>query len=435
MENDKIEELLNKIGNEQVPPDVEKITQREFALFNESLKEQRHIKFKEHFMKTNMIKISVAAAVILAILLGIPFFKGTGPTVSLAAVYQKMQLVNAFMYKMRMKTTVNIQPGMPAVNGDSEATITISTEYGMKMDMDMNMVISGTGQKMRQIMYMLPQEKKWCTIMPEQKQYLIMELNDELLAKTKKESNDPRDMVKQVLNCKYTELGRSTINGVEVEGFETTDPAFIGGAMGDVKVTFWVDRKTELPVRAEMYFKMSEQMQMEGVIEDFQWDLKVESSEFEPVIPQDYITLFPGGFKMPIMNEETAIEGLRFSADSTGKYPEKLNMATMMQGIGTIAGDIARQGGDMNNLSQEAIAQKMVETMRPMQSLVGFYMMLVGEKKEPVYYGDVVGPNDIDKVLLRWKTGDNEYRVIYGDLSVETVDGSVLAKLENGLPK
>ena len=69
--------------------------------------------------------------------------------------------------------------------------------------------------------------------------------------------------------------------------------------------------------------------------------------------------------------------------------------------------------------------------MLPVQSLVGFYATLVQDGKEPVYYGQTVGPADIDKVLMRWKTGEDEYRVIYGDLSAETVGGDILAELES----
>ena len=75
MENEKIEELLKKIGNEQVPPEAENIAQRELAKFSENLKEHKHMKFKEHFVKTNILKISIAAVVLLAVLIGIPFFK------------------------------------------------------------------------------------------------------------------------------------------------------------------------------------------------------------------------------------------------------------------------------------------------------------------------------------------------------------------------
>ncbi|MHC4345100.1 MAG: hypothetical protein ACYSUP_10485, partial [Planctomycetota bacterium] len=81
-----------------------------------------------------------------------------------------------------------------------------------------------------------------------------MEFDDDLLVRMKKQNNDPREMIKQIMNCEYTELGRSVIDGIEVEGFQTTDPAWAGsaGAMESVKVTLWVDVETWLPVRAEM---------------------------------------------------------------------------------------------------------------------------------------------------------------------------------------
>jgi len=36
---------------------------------------------------------------------------------------------------------------------------------------------------------------------------------------------------------------------------------------------------------------------------------------------------------------------------------------------------------------------------------------------------------------LRWKTGPNEYRVIFADLHADTVDADTLATLEAAMPK
>jgi hypothetical protein len=68
--------------------------------------------------------------------------------------------------------------------------------------------------------------------------------------------------------------------------------------------------------------------------------------------------------------------------------------------------------------------------MHSVQSLGMFYMTLVQDKKEPVYYGQSVGPDDVEKVLLRWKVSENEYRVIFGDLSARDVSADELALLE-----
>ena len=55
--------------------------------------------------------------------------------------------------------------------------------------------------------------------------------------------------------------------------------------------------------------------------------------------------------------------------------------------------------------------------------------------KRPAYYGMTVIPKDADKVLLRWKVSDNEYRVIFGDLRAKTVTAEALAELEKVVSK
>jgi hypothetical protein len=363
--------------------------------------------------------------------------------VALADVLQKIEQAQAFIYKMKMNMTGNMQPGMPTGPQQMEATVTISTEYGMKTDA--NIVNGGMGQKMRQLMYILPEERKMYMIMPEQKKYIQMEFDESMLARMKKQSNDPREMLKQILNSKYTDIGKSTIDGVEVEGFQTTDPAVFGGMMEDGKITLWVDRKTELPVREEMHYKVNEQMEMEGELYGFQWDAQVNADEFKPVIPQDYTTILPGGYKLPSASEEGAIEGLKFCEKLLGRYPKKIDMVNLMNEVMAIK-DVNSPTeaalklkeeimGDMNNLPDEEKARKIMDIMRPVQSLGIFGMMLVQDKKDAVYYGESVTPADADKVLLRWKVSDSEYRIIWGDLHAETVTAERLAELEAGLPK
>jgi outer membrane lipoprotein-sorting protein len=446
MEKDRIEEVLKKLGSEDVPADVRQIAEEKAEHFRGQLYEQKsNFQLRDIIMKRKVLGFSIAAAVIvIAFCIGISFIGGTSG-VALADVLQKVEQAQAFMYKLKMNMTGNMQPGMPAGESRMEGAITISTEYGMKMDMDMNTNIGGNVRKMRQLMYIVPEEKKIYMITPEQKQYIQMEFSDDILARIKKQSNDPRETLKQILNSKYTDIGKSEINGVEVEGFQTTDPAYAGGSMEDLKVVLWVDVKTWLPVRMEMNMKVNEQTKMEGVMEDFQWNVPVDAGQFVPVIPQDYTTPLPGGYKLPSISEESAIDGLKFSGQLLGRYPKKIDMMNLMNEIVAIKDsnnptEAALKlketlQGQVSKLPQEEQTQKILEIMKPVQSLGMFYMTLVQEKKEPAYYGNVVGPSDADKVLLRWKTGDNEYRVIYGNLTAETVSAERLAELESKIPK
>jgi hypothetical protein len=59
-----------------------------------------------------------------------------------------------------------------------------------------------------------------------------------------------------------------------------------------------------------------------------------------------------------------------------------------------------------------------------------FYRRLTRLKKEPAYYGDKIAIEDRDTVLVRWKISDDKYRMIFGNLRIETITAEELAELE-----
>ena len=74
-----------------------------------------------------------------------------------------------------------------------------------------------------------------------------------------------------------------------------------------------------------------------------------------------------------------------------------------------------------------------MDALKPIRFLNKFYIGLA--KKDSAYYGKTVTHKDTDKVLIRWKVSNNEYRVIYGDLHAETVTPEKLAELEKVVSK
>ncbi len=384
-------------------------------------------------MKSRLTKLAAAAVIIIAILAGLPFINNGGPGIALADVLEQVEKVPAFIYKMKMTVTGEMMPGTPARDMEQEAIIIISKDLGMKMEM--TMTDSNSGEQTTQIMYLLPEEKAVFMIMPELKKYIRMELTDELLDKMKMQNNDPRLMIRQMVGAEYTKLGPSVIDGVAVEGFKTTDPAILGGMMGDVKVTLWVDSATKFPILIEMDMSMGEQMRMKGSIYGIEWDVPVVAEDFVPDIPHDFEPLVAGGMKMPSMNEEGAIEGLKIFAELAGKYPEELNMMTLMQLASELrdaqspAAEKIRKKLEQAKSDEERVAALM-EIMQPIQSVGLFYMMLVADGNDPAYYGDKVTPEFPHAVLMRWRVEEDKYRVIFGDLTVEDVTADELAELE-----
>ncbi|MHC4740625.1 MAG: LolA family protein [Planctomycetota bacterium] len=425
MNDDRIEDILEGMGMEEVPADILKIAEETSNEFSKSLREPPKTHILELIMRSRTIKLAAAAVIMIAALVGI---YNIGPSnVALAEVLVKVEEAKAYTYKMNMKMTGSIIQGMPARDQDAEITVTISYDFGMKMETETT--DPNTGNVVTQKTYLVPDEKLMVMIMPEQKRFTTMKFTDELLERIKKQNNDPREMIKEMLRAKYTELGKSEIDGVKVDGFETTDPAIYGGTTGDIKVTLWVDSKTWLPFLMEMDMAMNEQMRITGTISDFQWDVPVPKSEFVPVIPDDYEAFPKDGMKMPEMTEEAAIEGFKLVSELTGRYPKNANMMDLMQELQTIMVERMKQSEPQKMTETERVTM-MMDTMRPVQSIALFYMTLVEDEKEPVYYGETVGPDDVEAVLIRWKISDDQYRVIFGDLSAMDISAEQLAELE-----
>jgi hypothetical protein len=391
----------------------------------------RSLKIRRTIMNSPKFKLAAAAVAIVAVIATLPFVSPSSKT--LADVYEQIRQVPAFMYKMEMTITGAIMPGMP----DGEAKI--EGEVLASQDGKMRMITTTTGavpgqESITQETYIIPEEKALITIMPEQKKYMETQFSDDMLERMKKQNNDPREMVKAMLKTNYVELGKSEIDGVEVEGYETVDPNLMAGIAEEVRLVLWIDVDTWLPFRTDMTMKMNKDSEMNGVIY-YYWDVPVAADSFKPVVPDDYTPLASEPMQMPDISEEGAIEGLRFFAEIFGRYPESLNLMALMQEFAKV-----RQGAELTEAgkrlqermrpgleaqdgqtNEQKVVQQTMEMMRPVQSLGTFYMSLVADKKDPAYYGDVVGPQDADQVLLQWKVSDNERRIIYGDLSAETI--------------
>ena len=385
-------------------------------------------------MRNPITKLAAAAIITVAGIASIVMWTSTGSGIALANVLAQVQQITAYTYQMTMTISGQGPSGQP-MNQNVQASVLIAQDYGMKTTMDMT--DPNSGKTMRQEQYMLPQEKAMFVIMPDQKKYVRMDLDDTLLEKIRQQNYDPGTMLERVLDCQYKSLGRSHINGVEVEGFQTTDPSYLAGMMGQADVKIWVDVKTRLPVRMDMDMLMG-QMQIHGVMDGYQWDISATAADFHPVIPDDYTTLPGGPMKMPAMNEEGAIAGLKLFADLFGRYPEKLDLMSLMSQLGKLE-DGKGSALDRNNpalkqifegsegASEEEKTKKVLDIMMPIQGAGMFYMLLTQEKKDPAYYGNVVTPQDADKVLMRWKLSDNQYRVLFGSLHAETVSAETLA--------
>jgi len=394
------------------------------------------LRIRSLIMRSSVVKIAVAAAVVLVALGAWSIWSGTQSGVALADVLAKVEQIRAFMYRVDHHMKIAAQGESPGET-DTEMTVLFADGYGMRVDA--STPDPDTGQMMEEQLYLLPERKIMLRLTPTKKTYERVTLDDSMFEARRKEGNDPRLMIRKMLECSYEDLGKTVLDGVEVRAFRTTDPAFTGGLSGG-DATLWVDVKTGLPFHVERKIKLNEQSEIRATQYDFQWDVPVSAAQFDPVIPPDFTPGLADGTKAPAFSERGAIEGLEFAIEFFGKYPESLDPGELMRTFQTRKASLtpaAKEFGEelaQAKSTEERIA-KVTETMKPLQSLLMFHLSLVAQKQEPAYYGNLVEPGDKAGVVLRWKLSDNEYRVIFGDLHAETVDAQTLATLEAAVPK
>jgi len=387
-------------------------------------------------MKSPITKLATAAIVAIACLIGLSLWRGTESGIALADVLARVEKVKAVRYKTGFKITGG-DPNKP-YNVEIRSTSLTSQEYGSKTTSEQN---DPNGGVSKFEFYTLPQKKTRINIGHKNKTYRRFELDDVQIERIQKEL-DIRDWVaflKKIVGSKYKTLGRATIDGNEVEVFQTTDPnctrAYFKNPQVDVKI--WVDVKTKLIVRYEE--SITEQvgdryLRHQLVMYDFQWDVPVDPAEFEPVIPDGYTGTV---VNWAAITEPNAIQRLKQCVELFGNYPESIDRGGLFSALKKSKTPAAlRLKEEIKGLTDEEKAKRIIwDPALPIQCLDRFRFALIADGKDPAYYGKTVTPKDVDKVLMRWKVSDNEYRVIYGDLHAETVTPEKLAELEKALPK
>ncbi len=380
-------------------------------------KEKSRLNFWRIIMKSPVTKLAAAAVIIITVLAGIYFITGKPPAVTCCAWAQIADRIEQFktcVCRMHVRQT-----GGPQGTQEVDADMYISSDYGNRMDtyVDGNLAMQA---------YVLPGEKIMISVIPPAKKYMRMLLTDDYLAKMKQQGQDPRDMVKNFMLGEYTELGRDTIDGVEVEGIEVVNPPPVRGIYDNFVGKLWVDVDTELPVRLEFEAQVSagaDKIDLSMVMDDFEWEVELAPAVFEPNIPADYTMM--AEMKMPTLDEGSAIEGLRLFAEMTdGRYPSQMNLMTITKELGYAFGK--KLGSDPNKEPQREQMQMMMNALGSFQ----FYNELAQGGKDPAYYGKDVTAGDADAVLMRWKISDDTYRVIFGDLTAENVTAEQLRQME-----
>ncbi len=235
-------------------------------------------------MKSPITKIAIAAAVLVAVLIGLSQFGGSSAGVAWGEVAKKVEASQSLIFRSRESNSESLE-------GKDGPDYSMNYLSGMKR--------RGDGYKDGRIIRSFYRDFEAGTgaaVFHSVKRYIREDSSDKRAAQTQRDMMNPKHLVQTILSCEHKELGRKTIEGVLCEGLETTDPAFFGSLPAqvnriDAKLQLWVNAETKYPVQFEGKVKIEAEgqvMSSEYVLDQFQWDVAIDPSTFEPNIPAEY---------------------------------------------------------------------------------------------------------------------------------------------------
>jgi hypothetical protein len=241
-----------------------------------------------------------------------------------------------------------------------------------------------------------------------------MKLGDEMMESYV--AKDPMKIFSTVSGVEHEEIGTRQIDGRKAVGIRARSTKAIPELMDEAVFEIWADPKTQWPIRIDVRGTSADGAITKRVrFYDFEWNVPVTEADFRPDIPDDYEIVTGPEFEI---SEEHTIAALENYARVAERYPSTLAYEQLTREMWGLMG--------MRVLSTEVLP-----VVHQLRAACGFYGKLVQNDRDVLYFGDRVRPGDAERVLMRWKIGDDRFRVIFGDLGADTVSGARLLEMES----
>jgi outer membrane lipoprotein-sorting protein len=340
-------------------------------------------------MKSKMFKVAAAAVIVITSLVCIQFLTGTSAYAQVAA-----ELRNARTVVFTLITQTN------QGNGETVNTDVAYKEPGHLRTTTIDgyvAIVDGTSGKM-------------ISIVPG-RGYTLAEINNTGTTGAK----GPLVSIEAMKNlpAKADEnLGTKEIDGIDCDGYKVTQ--------GDLTTTVWLDTKTDDLVQVEQ--KYTSAPGMNRIIKNIKFDVMLDDSLFNLTPPAGYKS---GGFELKsdvsAEKEDTFIEFLRWWSNATvdGTFPPIVAGSQMAK----VSMDMARQG----KFKESAFGNANADAQRMFNGML--FVAHLPASSNWRYMGENVKFGTLDKPIFWYQPKDsNNYRVIYGDLSVKEVAPEDLPK-------
>jgi hypothetical protein len=216
------------------------------------------------------------------------------------------------------------------------------------------------------------------------------------------------------------DLGLKQIGGKQAHGFQIDNCKLAPKALPG-RLEIWLDVQSNLPMLIRHEVKFPNRL---AILEesDIQWNIDLDPALFDTTPPKGY-TLESGKPWTLADQLPPIIDALKIYAElSGGHYPPTIYWASRP------VEDLCRRLG----LGQMPRGRPQGKAGKAGRAIRGFGVLAAVGNHAPDfdYHGQTVGPDDKEKILLRWKLDHGRYEVLFGDLRAETVTAERLRKLE-----
>ncbi|MGA2915392.1 MAG: zf-HC2 domain-containing protein [Sedimentisphaerales bacterium] len=395
-EMDKLTALGNRIASDAKSKQSANF---ESVVFNRIIREQnlrlkqaggvnRPLEIVRIVMKNRITKLAVAAIIVIAAIIGIYFNVSPFKTnVTFADVIKPIMNARTIIFDGFMGKDEN-GPVMHDIVSDNKVRRTIS-------NMDAVMIIDLDKAKM-----LVLNEKK--------KTAVNLDIKGPLQEEHKSFIQIIRQIITDLNDMSVERLGHRNLNGFDAVGFQSKRQN--GG------ITIWADPQTAKPIRIELQFGP-----VSAVLKNIEFDVPVDESLFSMDVPVGY-TLKKTEVNMNEFTEQDFIESLRIWSEYVlnGNFPENISIedylkATPLMGEKIHQSNISKEDGTKLGMT---FGKGMV-----------FFQRLAPNGIDYRYAGRGVKLGDADKPIFWYRPRDAQnYRVIYGDLSVKEVSPENLPK-------
>ena len=244
-------------------------------------------------MKSSITKLATAAAIIIAVSIGIHFL-GDGSSVAWSQVVE--QLNNYTKYKCRQRVVREQGPQIPTMQ-----------VYHLNLQQRRQEVEDGTIH----IIDMRSENPITVELYPDQKKAVVTNI----LGFGPKKDPDIIDMVKRFEQQSTERLGTKNVNGKTLQGFRHKPNEYND-------FTVWVDLKTKLPVEIELKHPTAKQT---IYMDQFAFDFDLDESAFSTEVPDGYEVKTVVQDYRPVEQKEISPEDIRTGLSHTAYTAEKLS--------------------------------------------------------------------------------------------------------------